>query len=178
MDGGGGKGKALDDSSCAATAGGCIGVERVRIAEIWFGGLASGSYLVPEPNQGARTVRTYEKLDAWKSSHALTIAAYKAATEAPRSDPRLVRRICDLALRATAKVAFGSGTHSRRMFRAAIARSAGYLTELGYHLSLARVMGVLPEKVCIELDALRGRATFYSFELLEALMGPRRGKQD
>jgi len=75
-------------------------------------------------------------------------------------------------------VAFGSGTHNRRMFRAAIARSAGYLAELRYHLSLARVMGALSEKVCIELDALRGRASFYSFELLKSLMGPRKGKSD
>lgn len=34
-------------------------------------------------------------------------------------------------------------------------------------------MGVLPEKECAQLDALRGRAAFYTWQLLRTLLGPR-----
>ena len=119
----------------------------------------------------------YRKLDAWKSSNALTLAIYQLTKDEGGRDPQLVRRLRHLALRTTGKIAFGSGTHNYKMFRAAVARSSGYLAEFGYYLSLARVMAVLPEKVCDQVDALRGRAAFYTFQLLNSLLAPRDPKK-
>jgi hypothetical protein len=125
-------------------------------------------------NRG-RTMMSYQKLDAWKSCHALTLAVYQATREFRARDPRLVRRLCYTATRAGGRVAFGSGTRNRRMFRTAAARASGYLTEFAYDLSLARVMEVLPEKLCTQLDALRGRAAFYTSQLLNSLLMPPNG---
>jgi hypothetical protein len=113
-------------------------------------------------------MRTYEKLDAWKSSHALVLAVHEA-TEKLKRDDELVYRLNYTSLRAAGKIAFGAGCGNRRMFLYAVQRSAGFLAEFGYYLSLARVMGVLTDQVWKRLDALRGRAAFYTWQLLESL---------
>lgn len=116
---------------------------------------------------------TYENLDAWKGCHALALAMLTTAKHTVNREPWLIRRLCDHAVASAGKLAFGSGTRNRRMFRQAVARSAGHLSAFGYHLGLARVMGILPEKECTQLDALRGRAAFYTWQLLESLLAPR-----
>lgn len=115
----------------------------------------------------------YEKLDAWKGCHALVLAVHKFTDNKIDQDPRLIMRLRYIALRAAGKLAFGSGTRNRRMFQRAAERSAGYLSEFAYHLAFARVMGLLSEENCKRLDALRGRAAFYTFQLLEGLMEAR-----
>lgn len=63
---------------------------------------------------------TYEKLDAWKACHALALAVL-SATKQHKSEPELIRRLCLNAVAASGKLAFGSGTRNRRMFRTALA---------------------------------------------------------
>ena len=121
----------------------------------------------------------FEKLDAWKACHALTLATYQAARDCAKQDPQIARHLRYASSRSGAKLAFGSGTRNRRMFRSAVSRVAGYLAEFTYELSLARLMGVIPDKTCDQLDALRGRASFYTFQLLHSLLlPPRRGRRD
>lgn len=115
---------------------------------------------------------TYEKLDAWKGCHALVLAVIPAIRSHGKAEPQLSSLLAYTSGRAAAKLAFGSGTRNRKLFRMAVARSAGFLGEFGYWLSVTRVMGVLPENVFKELDALRGRASFYTWQLLESLIGP------
>lgn len=114
----------------------------------------------------------YEKLDAWKSCHALVLAVLEVTGDRAEQDPDLVAQLRWTAMRAAAKLAFGTGTRDRKMFRHAAGWSAGYLAEFAYHLSLARAMGVLAEAAAQRVDALRGRATFYTWQLLESLMAP------
>ena len=124
----------------------------------------------------------FEKLDAWKACHTLTLATFKAVDDCSRLDPVLTRRLRYSSSRSGAKLAFGSGTRNKRMFRMSVARVSGYLTEFAYDLSLARVMGVIPAQVCDQLDALRGRASFYTFQLMKSLLSPpgrgERGRAD
>ncbi len=54
------------------------------------------------------------------------------------------------------------------MFIEAVQESAGYLSVLSYYLSLASVMSLLDEGACKRVDALRGRASFYTRQLLES----------
>ena len=117
---------------------------------------------------------SYEKLDAWKSGHALVMAVLDARQSYQGRDKRLVGRLAYTAIRAVGKLAFGKGTGNRKMFLMATARAGGFLSEFQYHLSLVRVMGVLPEALCGQLDALRGRASFYVGQLMESLLVPRK----
>ncbi len=113
----------------------------------------------------------YEKLDAWKACHALVLATMRAV-KGRELEQDLLDQLCYTSIRSASKLAFGAGTQSRKMFLHSAERSAGYLSEFAYILNLARVMGALPDKVCTELDALRGRASFYTVRLLTSLIAP------
>jgi four helix bundle protein len=118
---------------------------------------------------------SYQKLEAWKTCHALVLAVYQATEGKHKQDPDLIERLRYTAMRAASKIAFGSGTGHRKMFMRAVMYSAGYLAEFTYHLTMARVMGILPERACSQLDGLRGRATFYTRRLLDSFILPSRG---
>jgi hypothetical protein len=45
-----------------------------------------------------------------------------------------------------------------------------YLATFAAHLELCRVTGLVAEDACINLDALRGRATFYVTRELDRVM--------
>jgi four helix bundle protein len=115
----------------------------------------------------------YEKLDAWKSTHALVLAVYEALPPSVlRSSPHAAHaaRLHRSALRAVGRIAFGSGTRSPRMFRRAAERAAGHLSEFAYQLAIAQAQGAVPSEVADRLAALRGRASFYTWQLLETLL--------
>ncbi len=114
----------------------------------------------------------YEKLDAWKACDALVKAVFDATKEIESRDPELLGHICRNSLRAAVKLAYGCGTQNRKMLVMSVQRTAGYLSAFAYNISLARVMGVLPQDVCTRLEALRGRASFYTWQLFETLLTP------
>jgi hypothetical protein len=114
-------------------------------------------------------MKTYEQLDAWKGCHTLALAVHHALREHARDDQHTPYALGHTSLRAAAKLAFGSGSRNRNLLRRSAEWSAGYLTEFGYHLAVARVTGLLPEDLCTKLDALRGRAAFYTGQLLDHL---------
>lgn len=91
----------------------------------------------------------YEKLDAWKACDALVKAVFHATKEIESRDPELLGHICRNSLRAAVKLAYGCGTQNRKMLVMSVQRTAGYLSAFAYNISLARVMGVLPEDVCM-----------------------------
>ena len=118
----------------------------------------------------------YEKIDAWKACDALVKAVFDATKEIESRDPELLGHICRNSLRAAVKLAYGCGTQNRKMLVMSVQRSAGYLSAFAYNISLARVMGVLSEDVCTRLEALRGRASFYTWQLFETLLTPPAGE--
>ncbi len=118
----------------------------------------------------------YEKLDAWKGCHALVLTTLKTIDGLERRDSDLLDRLSRTALTAAGKIAFGSGSRNRKMLLWGVQRAAGALSEFAYHLSIANVMGVLPEATCKRLGALRGRAAFYTWQLLRTLIAPPGGE--
>ena len=110
----------------------------------------------------------YEELDAWKRCHVLALAVYQATSGRLDKEPDLLGRMRVTAVRAAARIAFGSGSGRTRTLCVAAGQAAGYLSEFGYHLSLVRVMGVLADGVCARLEHLRARAA----EHTEQLMAP------
>ncbi len=114
----------------------------------------------------------YEDLDAWKACHALVLATHSSLKQRTQEDHDLLDRLCYTALRSAAKLAFGAGTHNRTMLLHSAERAAGYLSEFAYLTGMIRVMGLLSPTTCTELDALRGRAAFYTLRLLTSLVAP------
>jgi four helix bundle protein len=108
----------------------------------------------------------YEKLDAWKVCHELTLGVYEATKPLVESEPGIAHQLRLAALLAAAKLARGAGTGSKIMFRQCAEMAAGHLSEVRYYLNIAHVMGLVSECVRGKLDALRGRANFYIWKQL------------
>ena len=109
---------------------------------------------------------TYEKLDSWKACHALTLAVFEATKPLLKIDAEAADRLRLSALLSASKLARGAGTGSERLLRQCAELSAGHLSEFEYHLKMTRVLGLIPNKACERLNALRGRAVFYVWKHL------------
>lgn len=113
---------------------------------------------------------SYERLDAWKVSHELALAVHRATdgSSAARGHA-CVRQLRLAAILAPAKLAHGSARRSRRVFQRFVELVLGYLAEVSYYLRVARELGLLPEQAVRQLNAQRGRATFYAWKLYLSL---------
>ena len=111
--------------------------------------------------------------DSWKSCHALVIAVFEGTRDYKGAEKRLIGRLGYSAMRAAGRLAFGKGTRNRKMFVHATAQASGFLSQFQYYLSLVRVIEALPDELCSQLDALRGRASFYVGQLFESLLSGR-----
>jgi four helix bundle protein len=113
----------------------------------------------------------YRKLDAWKVCHDLCLAVYRATDKLEDGrDGGLVGDLRLAALLAPAKLAHGSARGSTKAFQRFVDLTLGYLSEISYNLELARAIGTIPEDTVKELDALRGRAAFYTWKLYLSLL--------
>ena len=56
------------------------------------------------------------------------------------------------------------------MFVFCLERTLAALSELGYHLQMARTLDLVTEETVRELESLRGRAVFYTTKLLMSLI--------
>jgi four helix bundle protein len=106
-------------------------------------------------------MKPYEKLDAWKVCHELTLGVYEATKPMLETEPDIAHQLRLSALLAAAKLARGVGTGNMVMFRECAGMSAGHLSEVSYYLNIAHVMGLLSDATRQKLDALRGRGLFY-----------------
>lgn len=114
----------------------------------------------------------YEKLDAHKVLHELVISLYKATDTTKDNDVHeIIVHLRWAAIRAPAKLAHGS-VRGRKVFMRFVGLVMGYLMEIAYLLKTARDVCLIPEAKWQELDAVRGRATFYTNKLWEDLMIP------
>jgi len=117
-------------------------------------------------------MQAYEKLDAWKVCHELTLGVYEATKAMLETEPDIAHQLRLAALLAAAKLARGAGTGNKTMFRECAGMSAGHLSEVSYFLNIAHVMGSLSDTTRQKLDALRGRALFYLLKHLTATRTP------
>ena len=117
-------------------------------------------------------MKAYEKLDAWKVCHQLTLGVYEATKPMLDSEPDIAHQLRLAALLAASKLARGTGTGNKVMFRECAGMSAGHLSEVSYHLNIAHVMGMISDATQQELDALRGRALFYIWKHISQTMPP------
>jgi four helix bundle protein len=110
---------------------------------------------------------SYEKLDCWQGCHALALETYERTDELLKRDEDLALRLRACAIRAGARLAFGDSSGSERYRFSATFSAMGYLAEFDYLLKLAHTLGLVSEETRAALDALRGRAWFYTARMLE-----------
>lgn len=115
----------------------------------------------------------FEDLDAFKACHELTLRVYGVVEQLRERDPELGAQLWSAALFASGRIARGVAFTNRRLFVMCLERSLAALSEIGYHLSLARAMGLVPDEDYGALESLRGRATFYTMKLLTTLVSGR-----
>ena len=117
-----------------------------------------------------RLMPAYEELDAFKVCNELAIRTYRCAEQLDERDPELAAQLWSAALSASGRIARGAGFASRRMFAFCLDRTLAGLSELGYHLQMARTLDLVTEETVRELESLRGRAVFYTTKLLSSLV--------
>ena len=114
-------------------------------------------------------MRAYEQLDAFRVCHDLALRTYHVAEKLDERDPELAAQLWCAALIASSRIARGAGCGSRRMFAQCLDRTLAGLSEVGYHLKMARALDLVTEETERELEGLRGRAVFYTTKLLLGL---------
>ena len=118
----------------------------------------------------------YENLDAFKTCHELTLRVYRVVDQIGERDPELCAQLWSAALFASSRIARGAAFGNRRMFVVCLERTLAALSEISYHLGVARVINLVSEEDHRELESLRGRAAFYTMKLLTSLISdPGRG---
>ena len=114
----------------------------------------------------AKPMLAYEELDAFKVCHELALRTYREAERLNERDPELAAQLWSAALFASARIARGASFGRRRMFAFCLDRTLGALSELGFHLKMARTLDLVTEESARELEGLRGRAVFYTSKLI------------
>jgi four helix bundle protein len=114
----------------------------------------------------------FDKLDAFKVCHALTLELYKTAQAFEARDAGLAGELALAALIASSRIARGTGFRNRRMFCACLERSHAALSEISYFLNMARAFDFISADVHQDLESQRGRAAFYVMKLLLAGVEP------
>ncbi len=119
---------------------------------------------------------SYEDLDAFKACHQLTLAVHRMSEQVEERDAELAGQLWAAGLIASSRIARGAGFRQRRMFAACVDRTLGALSEIAYHLEMARTMDLISEADHRELESLGGRALFYVMKLAMSLEpGPAAG---
>jgi four helix bundle protein len=101
----------------------------------------------------------YERFQAWKTCHELTLAVYRKTQDWPQRELYGLTAQARLsAFSAAANIAEGSAKRGGREFRRYLDISLGSLSELSYTFTLAKDLGLLHQEDFASLDQLRDRA--------------------
>jgi four helix bundle protein len=112
----------------------------------------------------------YERLEAWRASHELVMAIYKATQKWPKSEQYgLVSQTRRAAFSIPVNIAEGSAKRGSREFRRFLDMSVGSMSELSYCLRLAKELEYLPDSDWKEVDSKRGTAGRLLWRLYEAI---------
>ena len=114
-------------------------------------------------------MQAYEQLDAFRVCHELAQRSYRVAEQLGERDPELAAQLWSAALVASSRIARGAAFRNRRMFGLCLDRTLGALSEVGYHVTVARTLKLMSETTATEIESLRGRAVFYTTKLLMGL---------
>ena len=112
----------------------------------------------------------YEKFEAWKVSHELALAVYRATETWPKTERyELTGQTRRAALSAPTNIAEGAAKRGAREFRRYVDIALGSLSELSYLLRFSKDRGILDEETFHSLDQLRKRAGMLTWRLYACL---------
>ena len=115
-------------------------------------------------------MQPFERLEAWKVSHELALAVYRATESFPRQELYgLTSQARRAALSIPTNVVEGSAKRGPAEFRRFLDVSLGSLAELAYLLIFARDRRVLSREDWAELETLRKRSAFLVWRLYDSL---------
>src|SRR4051794_19535379 len=101
----------------------------------------------------------YEKLDAWKLCHELTLQTYRVTAGFPRAEAYgLTSQARRAAIAIGANIAEGMAKRGPKEFRRFLDISLGSMAELGYLLRCARDLGFLDSEAWQRVESSRCRA--------------------
>ena len=112
----------------------------------------------------------YEQLHAWRESHELALAIYRATKTFPRDETYgLTSQLRRAAFSAAVNIVEGSARRSRKEFRRFLDISLYSLSEVGYALRFAREADFLPESDWTGLNDRQCRARYLTWNLYKSL---------
>ena len=115
-------------------------------------------------------MQPFERLEAWKVSHELALAVYRATESFPRQELYgLTSQARRAALSIPTNLVEGSAKRGPAELRRFFDISLGSLAELAYLLIFARDRGVLTREGWAELETLRKRSAFLVWRLYDSL---------
>jgi four helix bundle protein len=101
----------------------------------------------------------YERFDAWKACHALTLEVYRVTKKFPKDELYgLTSQARRAAFSSGANIAEGSAKRGPREFRRYLDISLGSLSELGHTLRIARDLAYLTNEEWQVVDTMRNTA--------------------
>ena len=115
-------------------------------------------------------IAPYERLEAWKVSHQLALAVYRASKAFPKEETYgLTAQTRRAALSAPTNIVEGSARRGAPEFRRYLDIARSSLIELGYLLRFARDALMLPGHQYHELSNLVNRASFLTWRLYQSV---------
>jgi four helix bundle protein len=112
----------------------------------------------------------FERLEAWRACHRLTLAVYEIANELP-SDERfgLASQVRRAAVSVCANIAEGSAKRGRAEFRRFLDIANGSMTERRCLLLLARDLQMISEGQWQDVEGVRRPAAYMLWRLLRSM---------
>lgn len=112
----------------------------------------------------------FERLEAWRCCHELTLAVYSVTNTWPRHEQYgLISQSRRAAVSAATNIAEGSAKRGRAEFRRYLDIVLGSLSELAYLLMLTRDLGYLTAADWARLDASRATASKLTWRLYQSM---------
>ena len=113
---------------------------------------------------------SYERFDAWRAAHHLTLELYHATDAWPRSEQfGLTIQVRRAALSVPTNIAEGAAKRGSREFRRFLDIALGSLAELSYLLRFCRDYGLLTQEAWLALEAHRDHAGRLTWGLYHAV---------
>ena len=118
----------------------------------------------------------FENLVAWKECHALTLCVYRVTRDFPKVELYgLTSQARGAAFSAAANIAEGAAKRGASEFRRFLDVSLGSLAELAYALRLSHELGLLSDRDWTEVEGLRNRAGYLTWQLYRGVAKRSRG---
>ncbi len=115
-------------------------------------------------------MRAFERLDAWRRCHELTLAVYRATASFPKSELYgLTSQLRRATASAAANIAEGSAKRGPAEFARFLDITVGSLNEVAYLLRLARDLGLLTGDAYGALESLRSEAGLLTWRLYRVM---------